>query len=205
MELCILWVVITGGGLVLLILVRIYNKNIEKNGYNHLEPDEIKASFELQRKYQIWNFYDEREFIENLLQTRFNFLITTYALFLTVLFTTQKSNSKIIITIIGFIILGLMSLTVCRIYVKLIIMLKILRNMGDFHVAPKVDKELNGNKAYAPGSKETVPLNKDGKFKRYKFRLFGVNIIIGIIIPYLIVFSFLVFFVMLKFNIFDLK
>jgi hypothetical protein len=126
-----------------------------------LTDEEIRRSYELQKKNGDWTFYQEREFMENLLQTRFNFLITVYTLFLLPFFQATTKESKMVILFLGLIIVGIMGLAVYRIYVKIDIILKILHELDEYHVFLMVKKEL----------------------KARKFKLFEVNPFIGWVIP----------------------
>jgi hypothetical protein len=69
----------------------------EKSKLKAFTPGQIKDVYYYQRNHSGWTFYQEREFMENLLQTRFNFLITVYALFVTAFFMTADRESKLII------------------------------------------------------------------------------------------------------------
>jgi hypothetical protein len=140
----------------------------KKGNLKILEISEIKEAFEYQKEKTGWTFYNEREFMENLLQMRFNFLIAVYALFLNALFLSK--NTKMIILIIGLIIVFIMGLTVYRIYKKLIIILRIIHKLGEQHVFSIVDKEI----------------------RSHKTGFIGVNEFIGITIPVLLVSSFIV-------------
>ena len=110
------------------------NKKRNKHDLITLTNEEIRQSYECQRKNGDWTFYQEREFMENLLQTRFNFLMTVYTLFLFPFFQSTNKESKMVILILGLIIVGIMALSVYRIYVKVDIVLKILHKLDDYHV-----------------------------------------------------------------------
>jgi len=145
---------------------------------------EIREAFEFQRTQNIgWTFYDEREHMENLLQSRFNFLITVYALFVSAIFTSDDQSSKLLCLIIGFIITSLIGITVYRAYLKFNVLLDILYNvLGDKHAAAIVNQNV-----------------------KHIFFSFHVNWIIGIIIPLLLPISFVIGIVLLKLCGFNLK
>ncbi len=119
-------------------------------------------AFSHQKKDVGWDFYLERQFVENLFCQRFNYLIGIFAIIIAGAGSAKNQIFLISILIIGFIITFLLSLTLYRAYVKLIILLSILHKMDEKHVFPIVEKEIRayGRKA-----------------------LFGVNQIIGIYLP----------------------
>jgi len=55
---------------------------MKKKQLKALTDEEVVQAYKCQKDNNDWTFYQEREFVENLLQTRFNFLITVYTLFL---------------------------------------------------------------------------------------------------------------------------
>lgn len=169
---------------------------MNKEIYKNISKDEIREAFKQQTDDKTWTFYDERQFIENLLQTRFNFLLAAYSLFLVTLFSTNENTMQKIIVIIGILIFGLMWLTVYRLYVKLILLLKITRDIHEKHVVPITDKEIEGNKAHNADKKP----DENEKSTGLKFRLFSVNIIIGVIIPLIMLLSFILFLILLFFG-----
>jgi hypothetical protein len=117
-----------------------------------------------------WSFYLEREFIENLMANRFNCLLVMYSLFITAFVGASNARIKVIILILGLIITLLVSLTIYRVYVKLIILLKFLHDLEENDVVPFVDREVDAMKYFA---------------------FFGVNRFIAIIIPCIFIFSFI--------------
>ena len=141
-------------------------------------PIDIIRAFEFQKEHTGWTFYNEREFMENLLQTRFNFLITLYALFINAVFLSE--NSKMIILATGFFIITILGFANFRVYKKLIILLKILHKLGNNHVFSVVEKEM----------------------RLHKTRLFPVNQFIGVIIPLLLSLSLCVGIILLHLGVF---
>jgi hypothetical protein len=137
------------------------NRNPDKkHSLKNLSVEEIKLAYEKQKKNGDWTFYQEREFVENLLQTRFNFLITVYTLFLLPFFQANEKVSKIIILLLGLFIVGIMGLAVYRVYVKFDIIMKILNKLDEHHVFLIQGKE----------------------FKK-RIKLFASNPFIGYVIP----------------------
>jgi hypothetical protein len=132
-----------------------------KHNLNVFTAQEIEQAYEFQRTNTDWTFYKKREFVENLLQTRFNFLITAYTLFLVPFFEVKNKDAKFVLLCIGLIIVVFMGLTVYRVYVKLDVIMKILYKLGGCHVLLVQKKETDARKKH----------------------LFGVNPIIGYIVP----------------------
>jgi len=143
--------------------------------------EKLKEAFEFQREKIGWTFYDERKFAENLLQTRFNFLIATYALFMNALFLCK--DSKLICLVVGFFVTTIMGFTVYRIYVKAMILLDFLYVLGANHVLSIQSKEADTRK---------------GSF-------FPVNLLIGIVIPILLSLSFVLGIVLFVFFGYEFK
>lgn len=121
---------------------------------SELTEEEIREAFKKQKENDVWDFYKEREFMENLLSQRFNFLILMYAIFVSAFATIQGTTSKIIILAVGALVILFVGLTIYRGYVKLIISLKILYSLWDDHVFRIIDKE-----ARALGCKALVNVN----------------------------------------------
>jgi hypothetical protein len=153
----------------------------KKHNLTLLTVDEIRRSYEEQKKNKDWTFYQEREFVENLLQTRFNFLITVYTLFLLPFFQACNKESKIVILLLGLFIVGIMGLAVYRVYVKFDIIMKILYKLDEYHV-------------FLIQGKET---------KAKKFKLFNTNPLIGYVIPVFLFLSIVIMGILLIF--FDFK
>jgi hypothetical protein len=135
-----------------------------------LKDERLQKAFEIQKEAG-WTFYHEREFMENLLQTRFNFLLAVYALFLNAFVQIKNNNFllKLGVLCIGLVVIIIMGFTVYRIYTKVMILLNILRRLGDDHVFPLVDEII-----------------KDREFSHS-----GVNHLIGWVVPLLLVLSFI--------------
>lgn len=111
-----------------------------------INPEEVKSAYEFQRKNSDWTFYQEREFVEYILSQRFNYLVLLYSLFLTAFSMTDGRQNKVIILTIGLLIVSLMGLTIYRVYIKLLINLDILDNLGDMHTFHFIRSKANKNK-----------------------------------------------------------
>src|SRR6266403_243068 len=110
-----------------------------------------------------WDMSQERAFIENLFCQRFNFFIVIFSLVIAgaASANTQTKLSAILTT--GFLLCFLIALTIYRNYVKLIWILKSLHELKDHPVG---------------ASSEGIKILRIPK-------LFGVNWIIGWVIPIL--------------------
>ncbi|WP_294142628.1 hypothetical protein [uncultured Sanguibacteroides sp.] len=112
------------------------------NSNLNLSSEEIQASFEYQKDHNIWNFYNERAFLEQLFCTRFNYFLVMNGLFMGGALSASSQQNLIIILTIGFIFITLMSFVIYRAFIKLIIVLKIIYRLGDKHVFCVIDKEV---------------------------------------------------------------
>ena len=144
---------------------------MSKSKFNILTETEIQKAYEYQKNSTDWTFYSEREFIENLFSNRFNYLLVVYTLFVTAFAAIEGTTNKLIILYLGLFVTILVSLTIYRAFVKLIITLKILHSLDEKHVFPIIGKETKSKGFSALGN---------------------VNPIIGIVIPCVFIISFIV-------------
>lgn len=77
------------------------------NSNLNLSSEEIQASFEYQKDHNIWNFYNERAFLEQLFCTRFNYFLVMNGLFMGGALSASSQQNLIIILTIGFIFITL--------------------------------------------------------------------------------------------------
>jgi hypothetical protein len=78
-----------------------------------------------------WDFNQEREFMENLLCTRFNFLLVVYSLILAAAAATSSQSNMTIVLYLGSILTFLISITIWRCYVKFDIVCNFLHHLPD--------------------------------------------------------------------------
>jgi hypothetical protein len=135
-----------------------------------LSEREINKTYKMQKARDTWDFYKEREFCEHLFNQRLNFLIIIYSLFLAGAVNADEPTLQMIVLLLGSVFTLILSLNLYRSYVKMIILLKILYCLEDFHVLPMIDKEVKGMGSRA---------------------LFGVNHLTGIVLPVICVTSLL--------------
>ncbi len=150
----------------------------------HFSSENIKEKYKQQLKNEHcdWSFYSEREFLENLLTKRFNFLLVTYSFFLISGLTVKDDQLlELSILCLGSIVMLCLSIAIYRIYKKLNTVLRILYSLDDYHVFNVVHTELYGKK-----------------------KSFSVNPIIAYIVPILLTASFPVYLIY-KFNDFLFK
>jgi len=134
---------------------------------------------------ETWDFSQERQFIENLLCTRFNFFLVFYSLVVIGFVTTAECIYKPIILILGSAISILLALVIYRSHLKLGLILKNHLDIGSnkpTHPAGIIDQECN---------------QSDG----WVHKLFSVRWIIGWLIPLLCCLSLLVGAILSCFNI----
>ncbi|RYD95890.1 MAG: hypothetical protein EOP54_14980 [Sphingobacteriales bacterium] len=152
---------------------------MKKKKYNKLTAEEIQKAYEFQKEKLDWTFYSEREFIENLLTNRFNFLLVAYSLFVTAFATIEGKTNKIIILSLGLLITFFISITIYRVYQRHILNLKILYDLGDQHVFPFISKELKS---------------------KHKNVIKNVNPILGIILPLIFMLTFIAAIILIGFD-----
>lgn len=116
-----------------------------------------KAKIEQIMKAQLdetaWNFYHERQHVENLFYSRFNFFLVLYGMFVAAIVTLQsdlecKIDSCVIIALVFFaiIILSLVWATLCRNYQTLRMVLCILdKGLPAYHSSPILSKYMKEN------------------------------------------------------------
>lgn len=142
----------------------LWNKYVLINTELSISEYEVKEKYIQQRDNKDWTLYSERTFIEQLFSTRFNYYIASFSLLTAAISRIESETMLLVILSLSTIILTLMSLTIYRIYVKLIIILKLLYKLEDYQVFRMIDKEIKYLK-----NKISIP----------------VNAIIGVIIPFI--------------------
>lgn len=104
-----------------------------------------------------WNIWDERKFMEELLNTRFNFFLVTYTLFFATLFQLSAPLSRLAVATVAFCLLFLLWIAILRIYEKFIIIAKILFNIPGNTVLHVIKKELRfSSKVFVKGEVLTL-------------------------------------------------
>ena len=114
-----------------------------------LKEAEVRKAYKFQLKNSDWTFYSEREFVEYILSQRFNYLVVLYSLFITAFTMIGGEKNKIIVLSLEFLIVSMMSLTIYRVYVKLMLNLEILDKLGDMHAFHFIRTKANQNKWHA--------------------------------------------------------
>ena len=155
------------------------------------DEEYVNKAFVYQDRNLGWTFYNEREFLENLLQTRFNFLLVVYAMFFNVFFLTKCGTlSKIVILVIGLIITLLIWKIIFRIYKKVNVLLCVLYSLwGKEKKDSKENKEIiedKKNKELNTSNIINTLLKKDNKNNENN----EVNKFIGFYIPLTLVLTF---------------
>ena len=138
-------------------------KNKQKKNLNTIDKKLIEESIKVQRKLG-WDYYQEREFVENLFCQRFNYFLIVYSLFITAAASVKTVDNLTIVLILGIILTTGIWVTLYRAFIKLIVNLKILHQIPeDGHVFQVINNEI---KSY-----------------HWIKKLWGVNDLIGIYIP----------------------
>lgn len=103
----------------------------------------MDSLIEKQYKTSGWNFYNEREHIENLFYSRFNFFLVFFGMFVAAIATflsssTTMQNPIIVLgtLLLGILVLLLIQYTLCNIYRTLEIILKIIDGLPPYHSSP---------------------------------------------------------------------
>jgi hypothetical protein len=104
--------------------------------------DEIREALKYQQDKSSWNLYSEREFLENILSQRINFVIAVFALFVTAAATVKEIVSFRIILGTGALLLMILFTTTWRVFQRLKIVLKMLYKVDIKEVLPFVEQEV---------------------------------------------------------------
>jgi len=151
---------------------------------SEITSDKVKEAYDFQLKNNMWTFYNERELEENIIANRYNCLLVVYSLFLMTFVNINGIFNKIVILSLGLLITIFISLTIYRAYIKLNIYLKILKDLNEYHVLPFVDLEVKAQK-----------------------KIFNISVlsIIGIIIPLILITSYIIAIILISLNIWNIK
>ena len=105
--------------------------------------DELNNLIEMQQKYSGWNFYNEREHVENLFYSRFNFFLVFYGMLIAAIATFLCSSAvkENLVVLQGFLFLGilvllLMQYMLCNVHHTLQILLKLIDGLPSYHSSP---------------------------------------------------------------------
>jgi predicted neutral ceramidase superfamily lipid hydrolase len=104
--------------------------------------DELNSFNDDQRNLYDWDFSKEREFMENLFCTRFNFLLVVYSLFVTAAAAAAQYRALFIsVLFAGATVCFMVWLTIMRAYAKLDVIFKVLYRAFPNHPISIIDKE----------------------------------------------------------------
>ena len=99
-------------------------------------------AYNKQKSTSGWTFYNENDIVQRTLENRFNFLIIAYSLFLAAYFQPKIEDfEKLIILIIGFFLVGILSIAIYRTKNRFQITLDIVHSLEDDDVSPIIHKE----------------------------------------------------------------
>lgn len=88
-------------------------KNLKK-----YSVEELKLALDHQRDKQSWTFFDEREFMENLMCQRFNFLLVFYSIFVAAAASTTNQRLLVAVLMTGAIVTAAVWGMIWRAFVK---------------------------------------------------------------------------------------
>ncbi len=142
-------------------------KDKEKNVEGQKDEDKnalIEKMMKLQKDETDWNFYHERQHVENLFYSRFNFFLMLFGMFVAAIVTLQSElkcniNSCVLIGLVFFaiIVLSLVWATLCRNYQTLQMVLYILdKGLPPYHTSRILSEKMEGSKI--PSSKNLMAL-----------------------------------------------
>ena|SRR2546426_270513 len=104
--------------------------------------EELRAAYTRQREVYDWDFSNEREFMENLFCTRFNFLLVAYSLFVTAAAAAVQNRGLFVsVAFAGATVCFMVSLTIMRAYAKLDVLFRVLYAAFPDHPIAMIDKE----------------------------------------------------------------
>ena len=111
---------------------------------------QLDTLIQTQHKNSEWNFYHERQHVENLFYSRFNFFLVFYGMLITAIATilgSQKitENSIIVlgVLILGILVLLFMQYTLCNVYHTLQIILTLIDALPSYHSSPIISSLRN--------------------------------------------------------------
>lgn len=154
------------------------NKKNNKHQLVTIKQEELVEAYKKQIENHVWNFFDERKHVEDLLCQRFNYLILAFSLFTTAFATIDGKCNRIVILSAGIVVLTALGCTVYRAYLKLDINLKILHKLQDAGMDDDSSERTTGYNAMAIIDKEV---------RKRRVQLINMNKAIGIGIPLLLV------------------
>lgn len=123
-------------------LHKIWRKYVLIDYESCLSDEEIRTAYARQRDQKDWTLYNERAFIEGLMTSRFNYFIAAFSLLTTVISRIEESRTQIITVFVSACILSCMGLALYRVYVKLIILLRMIYRLEDYQVFNLINREV---------------------------------------------------------------
>ena len=112
-------------------------------GLSPRQKEEIEEMMQVQKEKTDWNFYHERQHVENLFYNRFNYFLMLYGFFIAAIATLENATNCTICSkiMVGLLIFGIIILigvwaTLWRNYHTLCVVLEIIDNLPDYHSSP---------------------------------------------------------------------
>lgn len=94
------------------------NKSEPAENLKKYSVEELQVALKYQRDNQSWTFFDEREFMENLMCQRFNFLLVFYSIFVAAAASTTSQRLLVAVLITGAIVTAAVWGMIWRAFVK---------------------------------------------------------------------------------------
>lgn len=104
---------------------------------------QLDTLIKVQHEKSGWNFYNEREHVENLFYSRFNFFLVFYGMLIAAIatFLSSPDAMKSSVIVLGILVLGILVLlfmqyTLCNVHHTLQILLKLIDGLPPCHSSP---------------------------------------------------------------------
>lgn len=109
-----------------------------------IDKKKVEEIMQVQKEKTDWNFYHERQHVENLFYSRFNFFLVLYGMFVAAIVSLECDSKKPLevgLLMFAIVILSLVWATLCRNYQTLRMILYILDNgLPKYHSSPILSK-----------------------------------------------------------------
>jgi hypothetical protein len=118
----------------------------ENTEFRTIGKVEIEEAYYYQKNCLDWTFYNERDYTSKVFDGRFNFLLVIFSLFTTAFLKIDNIEYRFFILGVGGIIIFLLCCSLFRALTRLVILVRILRNIHDKGATSVVFKEFDATK-----------------------------------------------------------
>lgn len=103
-----------------------------------IDKKKVEEIMQVQKEKTDWNFYHERQHVENLFYSRFNFFLMLYGIFVAAATSIENPTTDLVkgLLLTGIIVLSLIWVTLYRNYQTLREVLEIIDNLPEYHSSP---------------------------------------------------------------------